>query len=169
MAKFLQWNINGVNTHYEDLKVLVQDHEPKIFALQETLRSSFSFAGYTIYHKRENTNARGVSLMIDDSLVSSEVVLQTNLEAIAARVTVCNKAYTFCNLYLSPSKAYSKSSIENVLDQLPRPVVLMGDFNAHHPLWGSASSSERGSWSRTFSILALLYVLDGDKYRLQNV
>ena len=95
MAKFLHWNINGVNTHYEDLKLLIHDHEPKIVALQETKQSSFSFAGYTLYHKKETANARGISLMIDDSLISSEVVLQTNLEAIAARVTVCKKAYTF--------------------------------------------------------------------------
>ena len=141
MAKFLHWNLNGINTHYEDLKLLIHEYQPKIVALQETLQDSFSFAGYNMYHKKETTNARGISLMIDNSLVSSEVVLQTNLEAIAARVTVCKKTYTFCNLYLSPSKTYSKASIEDILDQLPCPVVLMGDFNAHHPLWGSASSS----------------------------
>ena len=169
MAKFLQWNINGINSHYEDLKLLVHDHKPKIVALQETLQSSFSFAGYNIYHKKENANARGISLMIENCLVSSEVVLQTNLEAIAARVTVCKKAYTFCNLYLSPSKAYSKASIENVLDQLPRPFVLMGDFNAHHPLWGSTSSSPRGDdLVDIFSLRNLCVINDGSNTFLRD-
>ena len=146
MAKsnFIQWNIKSVNTHFEDLRTSIHEHKPKVVALQETLQNSFNFSGYHIYHKKETANARGIPLMIDNTLVSIEVDLQTNLEAVAARVTVCKKTYTFCNIYLSPSKTYRKASIENILDQLPRPVVLMGDFNAHHPLWGSTYSSPRG-------------------------
>ena len=169
MAKFLHWNINGVNTHYEDLRLLVHNHKPKVVALQETLNSSFTLSGFNIYHKRENTNARGISLLIDNSLVSSDIVLQTNLEAIAARVTVCKKTYTFCNLYLSPSKTYSSADIENILDQLPRPVVLMGDFNAHHPLWGSASSSPRGDvLVDVFSLRNLCVLNDGSTTYLRD-
>ena len=169
MAKILHWNINDVKTHNEDRKILVHNHKPKVAALQEILNSSFTLSGFNIYHKRENTNARGISLLIDNSLVSSDIVLQTNLEAIAARVTVCKKTYTFCNLYLSPSKTYSSADIENILDQLPRPVVLMGDFNAHHRLWGSASSSPRGDvLVDVFSLRNLCVLNDGSTTYLRD-
>ena len=167
MSNFIHWNICGVRTHWEDLKVLVRDYQPKVVALQETLRENFTFAGYEISHKKVNPCDRGVSLMVDSSLASSVVPLLTDLEATAARVSVGTKVYTFCNLYLSPSKTYSKASIENLLDQLPRPAVMMGDFNAHHPLWGSASSNKLGEdLEEIFSLRNLCVLNDGAITRL---
>ena len=32
-----------------------------------------------------------------------------------------------------------------LVDQLPEPFLLIGDFNAHNPLWGSPASCQRGS------------------------
>ena len=46
--KFIHWNICGVGTHWEDLKLLIRDNQPKVVALQETLRDNFTFAGYEI-------------------------------------------------------------------------------------------------------------------------
>ena len=162
MAKFLHWNIKGVNSNFEDLKILVNDHQPKIVSLQETLCNGFNLAGYKPLHKKIHPSDRGVSLMVDNSIVSSPVVLQTDLEALATRVTVGKKTYTFCNLYLSPNQTYSKASLENLLDQLPRPAVLMGDLNAHHPLWGSTSSNKRGEdLVEIFSLRNLCVLNDG--------
>ena len=45
MAKFLQWNIRSVNSNYEDLKLLVHNHHPKVVALQDTVKD-FTFSGY---------------------------------------------------------------------------------------------------------------------------
>ena len=164
MTSFIHWNIKGVNSNFEDLKLLTNIYHPKILGLQETLCDTFTLAGYSILHKRDNPGDRGVSLMIENSIVSSEVVLQTDLEALATRATVGKKTYTFCNLYLSPSKTYSKVRIEHLLDQLPRPAVLMGDFNAHHPLWGSSSSNSRGNdLQEIFSLRNLCVLNDGTK------
>ena len=164
MACFIHWNIKGVNSNFEDLKLLTNIYHPKILGLQETLCDKFTLSGYSILHKKDNPGDRGVSLMVDNSIVSSEVVLQTDLEALATRATVGNKTYTFCNLYLSPSKTYSKVSIEHLLDQLPRPAVLMGDFNAHHPLWGSSTSNSRGDdLQEVFGLRNLCVLNDGAK------
>ena len=164
---FIHWNICGVGSHWEDLKLLIQEYHPKVVALQETLRDSFTLAGYEIFHKKVNPCDRGVSLMVDSSLASSVVPLHTDLEATAARVSVGNKVYTFCNLYLSPSKQHSKASIENLLDQLPRPAVMMGDYNAHHPLWGSTSSNQLGTdLEEIFSLRNLCVLNDGTPTRL---
>ncbi|KAG5869488.1 hypothetical protein JTB14_003589 [Gonioctena quinquepunctata] len=34
--------------------------------------------------------------------------------------------------------------IQNILHQLPEPALIMGDFNAHSPLWGSETRDSRG-------------------------
>ena len=81
---FIHWNICGVGSHWEDLKLLIKDYQPKVVALQETLRDNFTFAGYEISHKKVNPSDRGVSLMVDSSLASSVVPLLTELEATAA-------------------------------------------------------------------------------------
>ena len=107
MAKFLQWNIRSVNSNYEDLKLLVHNHHPKVVALQDTVKD-FTFSGYHVYHKKliNDSSPGGVALMIENSLVSSEIDLLTDLEASAVRVSVGKKTFTFCSLYLYPSICY---------------------------------------------------------------
>ena len=78
MANFIHWNICGVGTHWEDLKVLVRDYQPKIVALQETLREDFTFAAYEISHKKLNPCNRGVSLMVNSSFAKILVSLMNN-------------------------------------------------------------------------------------------
>ena len=34
--------------------------------------------------------------------------------------------------------------LQNVIDQLPSPFILMGDFNGHHTLWGCEDVNNRG-------------------------
>ena len=163
MAKFLQWNIRSVYSNFEDLKLLVQDHKPKVIALQDTVKD-FTFAGYHVYHRKLNNDSSpgGVALMVENSLVSSEIDLLTDLEASAARVSVGKKTFTFCSLYLYPSTNYSKAIIEHLFDQLPRPAVIMGDFNAHNPLWGSSSSNRRGrDLEDIFTLRNMIVLNDG--------
>ncbi|RUS76708.1 hypothetical protein EGW08_015535 [Elysia chlorotica] len=38
-----------------------------------------------------------------------------------------------------------KVSLQKLIDQLPRPFVLLGDFNAHSPTWGDPKLDERGA------------------------
>jgi len=52
------------------------------------------------------------------------------------RVT-CGEAPTICSLYFPPSAKWSINDITDLVEQLPSPVLLLGDFNAHKPLWGS--------------------------------
>ena len=167
MANFLHWNIDGVIANLEDLKLLLNYYCPKVFALQETLLSedkNISFAGYHLYRTKYNNTCsdRGVALLISNSVAHSIVDLNTHIEAIAARVTVDNKTYTFCNIYLSPSKTFTRASIEDLFEQLPGPVVLMGDFNAHSPVWGSDTQSQRGKLlEKVFDLRNLCVLNDG--------
>lgn len=47
--------------------------------------------------------------------------------------------------YISPqSKKFRKIDIENIIQQLPTPFILLGDFNAHSPICGSIKTDTRG-------------------------
>nr|CAH7715973.1 unnamed protein product [Callosobruchus chinensis] len=50
---------------------------------------------------------------------------------------------TICSLYL-PDGNWHIGQLNDLISNLPRPYVLLGDFNAHSPLWGSTRRDMRG-------------------------
>ena len=77
---------------------------------------------------------RGVAIVLHASLQYSRIRLNTTLEAVAVTVN-SNRQYTICSLYLSPNANINKEEVRDLIHQLPRPYLLMGDFNAKHPEW----------------------------------
>ena len=59
----------------------------------------------------------------------------TDLQAVTLTV-VLDKQITICSIYLPPRAAFTNADIQSLLDQLPSPFLLIGDFNVHNPLWG---------------------------------
>lgn len=72
----------------------------------------------------------GVAILIRNGLAHRPLSLTSNLQIIAIQVT-SHTTYSVCSLYLPPSSVWSKHDIEDVIAQLPPPVLLLGDFNAH--------------------------------------
>ena len=58
-------------------------------------------------------------------------------------------AITLC-LYLPPNLNVTKDNLHNIFSQLPSPVLLMGDFNAHSILWGNTTTNQRGHMVENF-------------------
>ena len=57
-----------------------------------------------------------------------------------------HKTITLCSVYLPPHNNFhfNPKDLQNVIDQLPSPFILMGDFNGHHTLWGYEDVNNRG-------------------------
>ena len=55
-----------------------------------------------------------------------------------------SKSITICSLYLPPHCKFSKHDLENLINQLPRPYLLLGDFNSHSKLWGCLDTNDKG-------------------------
>ena len=150
MACFLQWNIRGLQANYEELRLLTARYSPKVIALQETKLikdKKIQLKGYEDFYKYSPSGdpVWGVCLYVNKSCLHSPIDLDTPLQALATRVSG-ETTLTVCNLYLPPSKPVSRHLLENLIDQLPRPFLLVGDFNAHSPLWGDTrlEDSNRG-------------------------
>jgi len=84
-----------------------------------------------------------VAILIKNSTPHQQLHINTGLQAIALRAT-CHKTITVCSIYLSPCKACNITELEDLIRQLPPPVLLLGDFNAHSQQWGSNKRSTRG-------------------------
>ena len=102
----------------------------------------FFFSGITKSSPGDNATG-GVTLYIDKSVLFSEIELNTDLQAVAVRVSA-KKTLTVCNVYLPPSLDLNFSDLEHLIEQLPAPFVFIGDFNAHSPLWGDVRQDSRG-------------------------
>ena len=138
----------------------------QLFGLQETFSTNSktpSFSGFNILTKNSlNDRATGgVALLINKSYLFSEVHLNTPLKVVAARVTL-NKVVTFSSIYLPPSDHVAKTDLINLIEQLPSPFILLGDFNGHSPVWGNESyNSRRQMLEDLFSEMDLCILNDG--------
>ena len=87
--------------------------------------------------------------------------MNTPLQAMAARVTL-NKFVTFCSIHLPPPDHVAKTDVINLIEQLPSPFVLLGDFNGHSPVWSNESYNSRGQMLEDlFSEMDLCILNDG--------
>ena len=84
----------------------------------------------------------GVSVLIRDGIPSSECTLNTSLQAKAVTIST-SKTISICSLYLPPSENLSIVLLTRLIDQLPNPFVICGDFNGHSMTWGCDKSNSR--------------------------
>lgn len=146
---FIHWNCRGLIHNIDDIHKLIDEYEPQVVALQETNLTKKHDKILRSYHllrkdREESTRASGgVALVVAQGTILKSIQLDTTLEAVAAQVYV-NKLITVVSLYLPPSDNVSLQELNDLVEQLPAPFVIMGDFNAHHCLWGGDKIDSRG-------------------------
>ncbi|CAD6216496.1 GSCOCG00011340001-RA-CDS, partial [Cotesia congregata] len=161
----IQWNINGFHTRFEMIKLLNNIHNPHILCLQETnFRDNYhsDLKNFSCFHENRIHAARasgGVAIYANPSTLPELIILNTNLEAIAIRIKF-PKAISICSIYLPNRSQLSIPELENLVKSLPKPMIISGDFNCHHPLWGSENHDQRGlllaDWLNTHDDLIAL-------------
>ena len=101
---------------------------------------------FTPYHHINTDNQKacgGTSIFVKNTILHRKLNLNTNLQAIAVRATL-DRPTSICSLYLPPNSNPTLKEIENLIRQLPSPFILVGDFNAHSPLWGGTTTNPKG-------------------------
>ena len=86
---------------------------------------------------------RGDITFIRENVPLHLIDLQMNLEAVAVRLRA-SKIITVCNLYITPEEVIAVRQLENLVKQLPKHFIIVGDFNARHPLWGDYERNTHG-------------------------
>lgn len=161
----MQWNCRGLLHNLDDVNFLLQKHEPVALCLQETnLKPSNTnfLKSFQLFRKDRLTSScssGGVAIVVKSDVAACEVTLATPLEAVAARILL-DRLVTVCSLYIPPSFALSAGDLEQLADQLPEPFFILGDFNAHNPLWGSQRFDSRGKVIERFVSSRELCVLN---------
>ena len=141
--------LQGLRSNYEELKLLLNKTYTPIVALQDCklVEEQLSTRGYALL--KGISPVGEAALLINQRVVHTEVTLNSPLHAVAATITL-DKTFTICSIYLTPGETITKLNLENLLDQLPRPFLLLGDFNAHSPVWGDSRRDGRGKLIESF-------------------
>ena len=150
----VQWNCRGYYGNFEDLKTLLMHlNGPACICLQETFHGNkipYPPKGYTalsapavVAYAPHVRPSRGVLTLVKTTIPYYQINLNTTLEAIAIRFNI-GKEYTICNVYITPTEVVTKLDLQNLINQLPQPYLLIGDFNARNNLWGDSQENSHG-------------------------
>lgn len=149
MNTILQWNCRGLISNIDDIHDLFDRYNAACFCLQETyltIQITNISRRANIFRKDRIGAARasgGVAILTSKSIPAKGIPLMTDLEAVAVQICL-EQVITVCSLYLSPSAEVQQSQLEILINQLPPPFLILGDFNAHNSLWGSVRTDSRG-------------------------
>lgn len=87
--------------------------------------------------------AGGISILIRNDFPQSKIQLKTHIQAVATKATL-HRTINICSIYIPPHNPLNEIDLNNLIDQLPRPFLLLGDFNSHNVIWGSKYSDKKG-------------------------
>lgn len=140
----LQWNCNGFYSRIDQVQYLMSKLDPYVMCIQETRfreDQQPKLKHWKIFHKNKLNSriaAGGIAIFAKLDLFAEEITLNTNVFAVAMRMRY-PKHLTICNIYIpNPPHdvIFDKSAFVDLVQQLPKPYIILGDFNAHSPIWG---------------------------------
>ena len=124
----IQGDIRGLESNFEELKLLLNLLNIPIVALHDCrLGGDIRLCG--------NSPAGEAALLTSKRVVHTGLRIDTHLHAAVAAIAL-GKIFTICPIYLTPGIKLSKLTLENRIDQLPKPFLSVGDFNTHSPVRG---------------------------------
>ncbi len=143
----LQWNANGLSAHGQELRALIKLKKinPQVILIQETHfgpKSRFSIPGYKLLrHDRPKDHpgrsSGGLAIFIREDLTFETLNIPTpNLECQGITITHNKQKLSLINIYHRVSHPVQEEDLRILGNLSTKSTILMGDFNAHHPVWG---------------------------------
>ena len=168
----MQWNCEGIKTKINsgDALQFIKESGAKILVWQETKLAKdqfFRIKGFKSYLKNLEvdgpTSHGGVGIFVKNFASSYQIKLNTSLQAVAVSVKI-QARITICSIYLPPREPVELYQLQQLIDQLPKPFLLLGDFNAHHSMWhDSRNTDQRGRTIVNLIGTNNISLLDGNK------
>ena len=168
----LQWNIRGLRSNQAELSLLLASHAPHVVCLQETKLSSpqYKIKNYTTYNQIYTDNqiaSGGNSILIKNQTLHRQIQLHSTLQAVAVRITL-HRPITICSVYIPPNYPLALKELVHLRNQLPPPFIILGDFNAHSPLWGNKPTDQKGKIIEDFLSKTNTSILNDKSPTFQN-
>jgi ribonuclease HI len=182
----LQWNCQGIKTKLNEFNAIINSfNNPLCLCLQETnhhypgYKRLIKVRGYSAFFCREdnypvgniNNPANrdgpgwGSAIFVRNDLAAVNIThsLRTNLQVTAVKVSLANRNWTICSIYV-PGDSLEVPNLINLINQLKKPYLILGDFNARHPDWGDTDRNHNGDVVTDFLVVNDSVVLNENQY-----
>ena len=172
MATIIQWNCRGLRANYNDLLLLLSSIEPIACCLQELMvDNNYSFYNrqynlFTVLPTHPHPNSRpsgGAGILVRKTVPHARIPISSSLQAVACRIST-PRPITICSIYLAPNSSWTQSDLLALAAQLPDPILLLGDFNAHSTLWGCPGTDRKGQEVIDFLLSSNMYLFNNQSY-----
>lgn len=146
----IHWNINGLVKKLNYINLIKQQHNPTIICLQETNlnnTNTLSIKNFNVFNTNRtacNRSSGEVAILVRSDYSSSQIQIYSPLEVVAIYIQL-ESSITICNIYIPNQKQFKSSDIKNIIQQLPTPFILLGDFNSHGL---SLGSDKKDDWAK---------------------
>lgn len=160
MFLILQWNARSLIANGQELKRFVDTfkEKPKVICVQETwLKGCLDFVipGYICLRKDRKSTGGGCATFIEQGVQYRRIDIKIDIECVAVEIWSTQGRISVINFY-NPCIQLDSDKLDQIMEKVRSPVVWVGDFNSHNPLWGSVKRDLNGTVLEDFL----------DKYRL---
>lgn len=159
----MQWNARGLRGRLSDFRQRVFKYQfPVIVICEPNMDSSFRISGYVQIWSRNDQTSSKVLVCVRHDLVyfRHDVPSHTTNDYVCLTIKHRWRTFSVIGGYIHPRARIDCSHLMSVLQASQGPHIVIGDFNAHHPLWGSTMTNTRGKTLADFMCSQGLYVLN---------
>ena len=156
----IKWNCHGLKANINELFLFITQEYPSVICFHETFLKpgdNINSKNYQLFNYIYDSGYRAsgeVSVFIRNDTPHIIVNLKTNIEAVVIKATM-HKVANICSIYSPPSNDIDENEVKKQFDQLPKPFILLEDFNSHNTRWG-VKTQTKGQKSRKRSSLKLI-------------
>ena len=174
--KILQWNIRGMRKNLLECKSLLRHSDPVAIAIQETKLKNTDplskIGNFNFYRKdkiSQTIACGGVAVAVRCDMPHQVISVQTRLQAVVVQLHLKSFKLSICSIYLDGDEMFSPSELSALLMQIPKPFLILGDFNSHHTMWGSNHCDQRGKQLSSLLLFENLCLLNTRKNTYHSV
>ena len=128
---------------------MICDFNPNILVLQETYfkpQYIVTLMGFDYYFKTNVSDGRAISgrsIFVRQGVPHEPLQLESHLQVVAVKVSL-HRTITICCIYIPPHFTVAQKDLDDLVNELPQPFLLLGDFNGHNQLWGDDNCDSLG-------------------------
>lgn len=151
--RLLQFNCNGLSPKLDEIVDYMVRHYIVLAAIQETkftARSTITSKGSfnIIRQDRAKNKGGGLAFIVHNTLPHRSISIppshpDPHPEQQSIVIRAVNKDFTITNVYIPPNSSCASGYLASIAHLLQtQDHIILGDFNAHHPLWFSNISPD---------------------------
>lgn len=156
MYKLILWNARSILNKKTELNYLTYKENPGILAINETWlkeKDTLNINNYTVIRKdRNNQIGGGLAVCIKKDIQHKKINLndryKDKIEVLGIKTSYKRNWLNILLIY-NPCNVIEAEELEYYSDQIRHPKLIIGDFNAHHPLWNENTNQRQTNTTGT--------------------